>query len=288
MPLPPSPQRSQLRFAQVVLLLALLLGLVFAVGFLPVAQRAERLDQSLRQAWDSFARTNQSSTATAGVAEDQLLTRLLLLEHAAADLSGVRRLALDRVDLPLEVSDHLRAPFQLIDFDNARLQWSDRLAVLAKTRKVQLAPAALAGLPEYPSESAPALLWPRLHFATQVLLAALHCQVGSIAQLTQLPPISHRSLVNNRRLFEELPMRLELLGPVEPLARFLTSLPLRGAELEVAGLADVLTNKPALFLTHVLLRKAAPDRPNDARLELVVSGFVPVLGLSRQPQPGPR
>lgn len=288
MPLPPSAQRSQLRFSQVVFLLALILGLVFAVGFLPAAQRADRLDQSLRQAWDSFARTNQSSAATAGVAEDQLLTRLLLLEHAAADLSGIRRLAFDRVDLPPEVADHLHTPFQLIDFDNARLQWTDRLAALAKAQKVQLAPAALSGLPEYPSESAPALLWPRLHFATQVLLTAIRCQVGSIQQLTQLPPLSHRSLVNNRRLFEEMPMRLELVGPVEPLARFLTSLPLRGSELEATGLVDVLTNKPALFLSHILLRKAAPDRPNDARLELVVSGFVPVLGPAREPSPGPR
>jgi len=58
--------------------------------------------------------------------------------------------------------------------------------------------------------------------------------------------------------------------------RLLTSLPLAGAELEATGLAAVLTNKPVLFLDHLLLCKAAPDRPGEVRAELIVSGLVPL------------
>ena len=76
-------------------------------------------------------------------------------------------------------------------------------------------------------------------------------------------------------------MRLEVTGGMEPLARFLTSLPLQGAELERTALAGVLTNKPAFFIGQVLVRKAPPDRPHDARIELVVSGFVPATGPRR-------
>jgi hypothetical protein len=219
--------------------------------------------------------------ATAGIPEDKLPAQLELLEEGARRLAGLRQLALERVALPGSVLDQVQAPFQLIDFDNERLRIAEGVAALAKARKVQLQPAATNGLPQYPSESAPAFLWPRLHFAHQVLLAAIHCQVGGILDLSQLPPVSHRSPANDRRVFEEMPMRLEVTGAVEPLARFLTSLPLRGAELEHTALAGLLTNKPALFIGQILVRKSAPDRPNDARLEIVVSGFVPATGSPR-------
>lgn len=76
-------------------------------------------------------------------------------------------------------------------------------------------------------------------------------------------------------------MRVEVAGPIEPLARFLASLPLQGAELDRTGLADVLTNKPSLFIRQVLVRKSDPARPNDARLEVVVSGLVSALPARR-------
>ena len=47
------------------------------------------------------------------------------------------------------------------------------------------------------------------------------------------------------------------------------------------ALAGVLTNKPAVFIGRILVRKAPPDRPHDARIEIVVSGFVPATGSRR-------
>jgi hypothetical protein len=100
-----------------------------------------------------------------------------------------------------------------------------------------------------------------------------------VLEVAQLPPVSHASRREGRVLFEEIPMRIEVLGPIEAVSRFLTSLPLRGAELEATQLAAVLTNKPPLFINHLLARKAAPDKPGDVRVELVVSGFVPMAGM---------
>jgi len=62
---------------------------------------------------------------------------------------------------------------------------------------------------------------------------------------------------------------------MDSISRFLVSLPLLPAELPSAGLGPGLTNKPALFIDQVLLRKYAPERPHDAQLELTVCGFVP-------------
>jgi hypothetical protein len=70
-------------------------------------------------------------------------------------------------------------------------------------------------------------------------------------------------------------MRLELIGPMDAVSRFLVSLPLLPAELPRVGLGPGLTNKPALFIDQVLLRKYAPERPHEAQLELTVCGFVP-------------
>ncbi len=281
MPSAASSRTSRLRFSEATALLTLLLALVFVLGFEPVARRASLMDQPLRHAWEAFARTNQSSLATAGVPEDRLPARLEAIQATATELDDLRRLAFQRIELTPEVADRIQAPFQLIDFDNERLRIADELAALGKAKKVPIQPAALGGLPRYPSESAPAFLWPRLHIAQQALLTAAHCEVAGILELSQLPPVTHRSPMDGRRLYEELRMRLEVAGAAEPLGRFLTSLPLRGEELKATGLAEILTNKPALFVSQLLMRKAAPDRPNDARLELVISGFVPSAGPRR-------
>jgi hypothetical protein len=64
-----------------------------------------------------------------------------------------------------------------------------------------------------------------------------------------------------------------MVGPMNALMRFLVSLPLRPPELKAVGL-EALTNKPALFVGRILLRKHAPDRPNDVHLEMTLSGMV--------------
>ncbi len=275
----PTPNGPGSRLPLATLLVTLLLALTYVAIYQPLARRAESLDKSLRQAWEQFAATNRSSQATAGVKLENLGSRLEALEASAADLAALRTLIDGRLALPANVRAQLRSPFQLIDFENERLLQAENLAALAKQKKVTLEPGATNGLPQYagePGESS--LLWPRLYFASQVLLMAVHSQVGSVRELTQMPNVNHRSALDGHRDFEEMPMRLTLVGDLEPVNRFLTSLPLRGAELEATGLATVLSNKPSLFIDHLLARKAAPDRPGDVLVEVEVSGFVPLTG----------
>ncbi len=274
----PKPGRRS-RLPAVTLFVTLVLALTYVAAYQPLARRAESLDKSLRLAWEQFAATNRSSEATAGVKLENLGARLKALDASAADLAALRLLIDQRLALPADVRDQLQAPFQLIDFENERLLRAESLAALAKQQKVVFEPGATNGLPQYLGETGgSALLWPRLYFATQVLLLAAHTQVGSVRELTQLPDVDHRSAFDGHREFQEMPMRITLVGDLEPVGRFLTSLPLRGAELEATGLATVLTNKPALFIDHLLTRKAAPDRPGDVLVEVEVSGFVPLAG----------
>ena len=125
MPASRTGRASRLAFSEVTALLAVGLALAFVLLYQPVARRAELMDQPLRQAWDTFARTNQSSVATAGVPEDKLHARLDLLLAASAELAELRRLALARIELAPEVLERIRAPFQLIDFDNERLRLAE-------------------------------------------------------------------------------------------------------------------------------------------------------------------
>lgn len=282
----PGEGRSRSHLPEVTVGLTVLAVLVYALGYLPVARRADSLDRPLRQAWESFASTNQSSEATAGVRLDQLPGRLEMLKQASTELNTVRHLVESRVRLDSNLVDRIEGPFQLFEFEFERLRAAEALFALAKAQKVGLQPAVTNGLPQYtPETREPSLLWARLEFSRQLLLTAIHSPVGSIQELTQLPAVSHRSLIDTRRYYEELPMRIEVVGPVEGLRRLLVSLPLRGNELEGAGVALPVTNKPALFISHVLARKSAPDRPGEIRLELIASGFVPTENSERLARP---
>lgn len=272
---PPGPRRSFL--LEFLLLGTLLWAIVYVAAFQSLSRRADALDRPLRQAWDSFAATNQSSEATAGLTLDQLPDALAALDRSATELAEVRRRVVERVRLPDALAAQVHAPFQIIDFENERTRLAESLVALARSRKVGLEPAVTNGLPARgPESSEPGLLWARLAFARELLLTAIHSQVRTVHELTQLPAMSHRSAVDGRRLYEELPMRVEVVGELEPIQRLLTSLPLVGAELEATGLASALTNKPVLFLNHLLVRKNAPNRPGEVRAELIVSGLVPL------------
>lgn len=273
----PAQTAPRSRLLEFTVLGTVLAAILYVVGFQSETRRAEALDRPLRQAWESFAATNQSSEATAGLTLDQLPAALETIRQSVADLAELRLVVAERIGLPADVVAQIQSPFLFIDFENERLRHAESLFALARSKKVAFAPDATNGLPQYTADTAePSLLWARLEFSRQLLLAAIHAQVGAVRELVQLPAVSHRSLINGRRLYEELPMRVEVVGAVEPVGRFLASLPLRDAELEATGLAGVLTNKPALFLSHLLARKSAPERPAELRAELIVSGFVPL------------
>lgn len=73
-------------------------------------------------------------------------------------------------------------------------------------------------------------------------------------------------------------MRIELFGPTPAVAQFVTSLPLRGEDLNLVGLDAVPGRQTVFFAGRILARKHSPEHPEDVLLELTVSGWVVAAG----------
>lgn len=273
MPAPPSLGRLPTATAVAGLVLAFYYALVLK----PLAHRAANLDAPLTNVWARLALTNRAYDAWVGLDASNVVRRLEELRNTATNLQTAQRLVQTRLALPGDVTAHLGEPFQLIDFQNDRIRGAEALVRLAKEKGIAVEPPATNGLPEYSVDLLdPRLLWPRLHLAHQILLTAVNCKVAGILSLKQLPSVSHRSAAPGLGQLEELPMRIELFGSADAIAQFMTSLPLRGPELDTVGLAGALTNKPVFFIDQVLARKHSPERPGDVLLDLSVSGYAPV------------
>lgn len=259
----------------VTLLGLLVLALVFFAGVRPAARRTASMSVELTNLWQRVIASNQTFTACAGVTPDNYRDRLKALNQTQSDVGAARRLIDARVALPGEVLDRSRAPFQLLDFQSERQILAEALMRQARASGVTFQSGATNGLPQYSAELPnPALLWLRLFLSKQILETAVECRVGSVRLLEQLP-VPVRREAEDVPAYLELPARIEVAGPLDGLVRFLSCLPLRGEEFDHVQLPLNLTNKPALFISHVLARKESPDRPGDVHLELVVSGFVP-------------
>jgi hypothetical protein len=264
------------RLPAITVWLAVALAVYYFAVFQRLSYRAAGRDKELTNAWQKFVAVGQAGSATQGLNLTNCEELLRQMQAGATNLATAGRLVQSRIGLPAEVRAKMREPFWLIDFQNERFQRTAQLAQLAKEKGVALEPGATNGLPEYLADMpTPELLWPRLYMANHLLLTAVQCKVGTLRSLNQLPSISHRAAATRSLFLEELPMHLELIGPMDSVSRFLVSLPLLATELQAVGLAPGLTNKPALFIDQVLLRKYAPDRPHDVQLELTVCGFVP-------------
>jgi len=212
----------------------------------------------------------------AGLTLENYPQRLALLHSAVTNLQTVQELVRHRLEIPEAVRNRMAQPWQLSDFQTEVYLEGEQLVRLGKEQGVAFEAAAIAGLPVYSIRlPEPRLLWPRLQMATQLLLTAVYCKVGTVRTLNQLAAVTHARIDPASTAWEELAMRVELVGSTEAVSRFLRSLPLRGDELKAVGLAGVLTNKPAFFIDGVLVRKYLPDRPGDVQAEVRVCGFAP-------------
>ena len=149
------------------------------------------------------------------------------------------------------------------------------LTRLAKQENVVLEPAVLAGFPEQSVDvKEPALLWAELAFLDSLLTTAIHAKVTTIHFIAAQMPLTNAPSAVNGLSLTELPMQIELTGAFANVARFLQTLPLRADEIKAAGLPEAPTNKPALFIDRLMLRKQVPEKPDEVRLSLRAVGFV--------------
>lgn len=253
------------------LLAAALTGL-YLFGYLPLGKEADRLNAPLDLAWRKLAiavgQTNASRLDFVTVTNQASEIRVAL-----AAFDKARKEARARVQVDEELRVRLSEPFQLVDYNFASGRAMDNLTQLARAQKVGLEAPVFAGFPDLRADmEEPALLWAELRFIEGLLTAAVNAKVTTIHSL--MAPMPATMTTNGARMIAELPVQIELTGPVANVGRFLQTLPLRDTEIRAAGLPEVPTNKPALFIDRILLRKQSPEKPDEVRLALRAVGFV--------------
>lgn len=268
-------QPHPIRPAALTLLLLLVLATLFFGWLRPMVQQSVTLNESLTNVWHHVLLTNRIFVACAGVTPDNVEARREAMNRTQDEIGDARKLIDARIALPTNVIERLASVWQLHDYQNEVQIAADQVSAAARAAQVTFAPGVTNGLPQYAAEMGnPRLLWPRLFLSTQVLLTAVQCQVSEVRALRQLPSPENPD-PGQAAAYVELPVHLEVTGPVDSLVRFLACLPLRGEAFGAVGLPAVLTNKPSLFVNRILARKTAPDAPEFVNLELGISGFVP-------------
>lgn len=254
-------------------LLGLGLAALYLFAFLPLKRTAAKLDAPLDQGWKKLA-TALGQTNVTRLDFVAITNQLTETRAALVAVDQARKLARARVKLDEELRTRLAEPFQLVDYDYASGRLIDQLGRLAGAQKVTLEPGVFAGFPEQRADMAePALLWAELRFIESLLTAAINAKVTAIHSVTAVMPMM-ATVTNNLRPLVELPVQLELTGATANVAGFLQTIPLRGDEIKPAGLPEVPTNKPALYIDRIQLRKQTPEKPDEVRLAVRVVGYV--------------
>jgi hypothetical protein len=262
------------RYRSILPLLAGVLGAVYLFVFVPLDRQARSLDAPLEKAWRQLAaalgQTNVLKLDFVG-----LTNRLNETCAARTALEIARQQARSRVELDAVLRAQISVPFLLVDYQNEAGRRIGTLARLAKQEKVVLEPAVLAGFPEQSADmQEPALLWAELAFLDSLLTTAINAKVATIHFVAAQMPRTNAVPAINGLSLAELPLQIELTGPIANVARFLQTLPLRADEIKAAGLPAGPVNKPALFIDRLVLRKQAPEKLDEVRVSLRAVGFV--------------
>ncbi|HAV65509.1 MAG TPA: hypothetical protein DCY13_24435 [Verrucomicrobiales bacterium] len=252
----------------------LLLAVYYAAVYRPLVRR--ELDQTRpfqeMQRQLSAAATNNPAISGLTMAPLEAMENGLRL--ALSNVSKARQFLSARLRPEPAIATNLLRPFQLIDYQNERLNRGDRLISMAGGRKVKLLPAVTAGLPEYTIENPrPELLWGQLSLVDGVLRAAVESGVASIESVTMDAPLTHPPGPGAREQFIEFPLRIELVGGFNALTRLLATVvadPDQRKELKLPEIDGL----PVATLHRILAVKELPDSPGSLRLIAEFSGFV--------------
>src|ERR1043166_3469212 len=125
----------------------ILLAYIFVV-YLPLSRRAKSLEEPVQKAWRRLAAAlDQTNTTTIDFA--QLTNQLSETRQALAVLENTKKEAAARLGLSSNLQEKLTAPFQLVDYENARSKQLDELERQAKEQKITVDPAVYSGFPEH-------------------------------------------------------------------------------------------------------------------------------------------
>jgi hypothetical protein len=253
-------------------------GLVLAAYFfflvLPLARRAETLDEPLQKAWQkllySLDQTNRSAVDFLQITNQLGETRqaLLILESA-------KQQATSRVQLGAAVRARLHSDFALVEYENERSRAMEELGNLAKQEQVAVEPAVFARFPEHTADvKQPALLWAALSLTDGLLRTAIRCKVSAIHSLEVPPVLTNAPPTNGLDRLAEIPFHLEFTAPAASADTLLQCLPLRAEEIKAAGLLPSPPEKPPLFIDRLVMQKQSADKPDEVHVWLRTVGFV--------------
>ena len=264
----------EIRRRSILPLIAGALAAVYLFGFVPLNHKAELQDDPLEKSWRKLAALLGPTNVTT-LDFFSLTNQFKETRTALAAFETARKQARARVELDDGLRAQLRTPFLLVDYENAAGRQRGNLERLAKQQGVTLEPAVFAGIPHLTADmTEPALLWAEMAFLDGLLTTAINAKVATIHAVAAPSLLTNALPVNSARSLAELPIHLELTGPVAAVARFLQTVPLRASEIKAAGLPEAPTNKPALFIDRIVLRKQSPEKPDEVRLWLRTVGYV--------------
>jgi hypothetical protein len=243
---------------------------------IPLSRKTRALDHRLAEARANLLDTSLRNPIAMGLEQETINENHLLVQRSLKALRKAATVAKSRIEFAPEIQQRAKQPFQLLDFDQYRLQTVANLQRFATEKKVTLETNALAGLPEYTSgKERPSWLWVQLAITDYVLAAAINSSVSTIRSTTLLPS---RTLISGGEKpvrQEEFSLRVELTGPMNCVMAFLLGLPIPGAEMKNLKMPDSPRPKPALFVNKIIMKSTGAN-PNEVSLDAVISGlFVP-------------
>jgi hypothetical protein len=269
-----TPFREYKRGA-LVPLVGLVLAAYYFLVFLPLAHRADRIEDRLQRHWSQLAAALDQKTNVVALDFQRITNQLEETRLALAQLRAARIQAAARFDLGPALRAKMKPPFQVNDFENDRGQKMDDLTKFALQHKVGLETNVLAGFPEYTIDvEQPAFLWPALSMVDGLLIIAVQCKVTAICGLesplvfTNVPPPDATQGV------AQIPLQVEVVGSVDSVLRLIQALPLRREQLRAAGFTNAPPGKLPLLLDRIIIKKQSPDKPDEVRAALRVIGFV--------------
>ena len=255
-----------------------LAGLALAAYYLfvmvPLARRAESLDEPLQKAWQKLS-ASLDQTNTPAVDFLRITNQLSETRQALVILENAKQQAVARLQLGAAVRARLQADFQLVDYENERSRQMEELSNLAKQQQAAVAPAVLAGFPAHTAEvKQPTLLWAALSLTEGLLRTALLCKVTAIHSLEVPPVLTNAPPTDGIERLVEIPLQVEFTGSATSAAKLIQCLPLRADEIRAAGLPEAPADKPVLFVDRLVVQKQSPDKPDEVHVWLRAVGFV--------------
>lgn len=267
-----TPRQASRRLSATVTLVVI--ALYYAAVFRPLAQKERAQVEPVARAQAQLQAAATNNPAISGLSLEGLTRLDESLRASLTNTTLAQQMIKRRFQPEPVIATNLARTFQLIDYQNERLNRGDRLINLAGEHKVRITPAVTAGLPEFTVENpVPGLLWGQLAFMDGVLRAAVECGVQAIEDVRMNQPVAHTTATNATSRLMELPLRVEVLGTSDALSRWL-GLVLLDAEGRAALKLPPVEGLPAASLYRILARKETTDQPGLVRVVAEFSGFL--------------